>query len=55
MVADNVIVPGAPDYLAYVRAASHYSTRFVPGFIEYQHAIKDGIEVSECIANPVPL
>lgn len=52
VVADNVIVPGAPDYLAYVRSAPHYTTRFVPGLLEYQTAIKDGIEVSTCVARP---
>ncbi len=52
MVADNVIVPGAPDYLEYVRAAPHYRSRFVPGLIEYQSAIKDGIEISACTADP---
>eukprot|EP00048_Salpingoeca_helianthica_P016214 m.231068 g.231068 ORF g.231068 m.231068 type:complete len:274 (-) comp18231_c0_seq1:38-859(-) len=52
IVADNVITPGAPDFLAYVRAAPHYRTRFVPGHIEYTTDVPDGIEICECVADP---
>jgi hypothetical protein len=52
IVADNVITPGAPDFLAYVRAASHYRTRFVAGHIEYTTDVPDGIEICECVADP---
>lgn len=52
VVADNVIVPGAPDFLEYVRHAAHYRTRFVTGHIEYQTDVKDGIEICECVTDP---
>ena len=52
LVADNVIFPGAPDYLAYVRQSPHYTSRFVPGKLEYQTAIEDGVEISECRSLP---
>eukprot|EP00047_Mylnosiga_fluctuans_P004312 m.233791 g.233791 ORF g.233791 m.233791 type:complete len:289 (-) comp12569_c0_seq1:71-937(-) len=52
LVADNVIVPGAPDYLEYVRGAAYYTSTFTPGYIEYQHKVRDGIEISVCTKDP---
>lgn len=46
IVADNVITPGAPDYLEYVRNNPRYNTRFHEAKIEYRDDIPDGIEVS---------
>jgi catechol O-methyltransferase len=46
VVADNVICPGAPDYLAYVRNNPQYSSTFHEGTIEYRDDVPDGIEVS---------
>jgi catechol O-methyltransferase len=47
VVADNVICPGAPDYLAYIRSSAKYTTRFIPSFLEYSDKqIPDGLEVS---------
>jgi len=46
IVADNVIYPGAPDYLEYVRNNPNYTTTFHEGTVEYREDIKDGIEIS---------
>ncbi|RUS34452.1 S-adenosyl-L-methionine-dependent methyltransferase [Jimgerdemannia flammicorona] len=48
IVADNVIKPGAPVYLEYVRSdPTKYQTRFVEGWLEYyEGVIRDGLEVS---------
>ena len=46
VVADNVITPGAPDYLAYVRNNPNYTTTFYEGTIEYREDLPDGIEIS---------
>lgn len=45
LVADNVITPGAPDYLDYVRSSPRYRSRHYPTHLEYTLA-PDGIEVS---------
>lgn len=49
LIADNVIYPGAPDYLQYVRSRPEkYQTKFYPSFLEYSNQkVKDGLEVSE--------
>ncbi|RUP47179.1 S-adenosyl-L-methionine-dependent methyltransferase [Jimgerdemannia flammicorona] len=48
IVADNVINPGAPDYLEYVRSdLTRYQTRLIEGWLEYyEGVIRDGLEVS---------
>ncbi|UJR27143.1 hypothetical protein I4U23_008442 [Adineta vaga] len=46
IVADNVIYPGAPDYLEYVRNNSNYTTTFHESSLEYKDDIPDGIEIS---------
>jgi catechol O-methyltransferase len=46
IVADNVITPGAPDYLEYVRNNPNYTTTFHEGKIEYRDDLCDGIEIS---------
>ncbi len=46
IVADNVINPGAPDYLEYVRNNPNYTTTFHEGTLEYREDVKDGIEIS---------
>jgi catechol O-methyltransferase len=48
VVADNVICPGAPDYLDYIRSnPAKYDTRFIPSYLEYSNKqIPDGLEVS---------
>mmetsp|Transcript_7226 Transcript_7226/g.19359 ORF Transcript_7226/g.19359 Transcript_7226/m.19359 type:complete len:260 (-) Transcript_7226:242-1021(-) len=51
VVADNVIFPGAPEYLEHVRALDTYSSRFVPGLLEYvddesRAELHDGVEIS---------
>ena len=46
VVADNVITPGAPDYLEYVRNNPNYNTTFHEGTIEYREDLPDGIEIS---------
>jgi len=45
IAADNVIFPGAPDYLEYVRNSPLYKSVFHPGKVEYT-SIDDGIEES---------
>eukprot|EP00697_Spironema_sp_BW2_P003731 gnl/Spiro4/14953_TR8061_c0_g1_i1.p1 gnl/Spiro4/14953_TR8061_c0_g1~~gnl/Spiro4/14953_TR8061_c0_g1_i1.p1 ORF type:complete len:237 (+),score=71.90 gnl/Spiro4/14953_TR8061_c0_g1_i1:34-711(+) len=48
VVADNVIYPGAPDYLQYVRSCGKYDTRMHDTMLEYQAegGTRDGVEVS---------
>lgn len=47
LVADNVIYPGTPAYLDYVRSRpSVYRTVFHPSFLEYTTDKPDGIEIS---------
>ncbi len=47
VVADNVgPLFGAEAYLGYVRGCGRYDSRYVPGHVEYQESIEDGIEVS---------
>ena len=45
LAADNVIYPGAPDFLAYVdSAAGRYDTRLIEAPFEYEQVWKDGWE-----------
>jgi catechol O-methyltransferase len=46
IVADNVIKPGAPDYLEYIRNNPNYTTTFYEEYIEYRTDLVDGIEIS---------
>jgi catechol O-methyltransferase len=46
IVADNVICPGAPDYLEYVRNNPQYSSTFYESTIEYRDDIPDGMEIT---------
>ncbi|KAM5193796.1 catechol O-methyltransferase-like [Mantella aurantiaca] len=43
LLADNVIVPGAPDFLKYVRTCGHYDCTNYPSFLEYMNE-KDALE-----------
>lgn len=45
VVADNVIFPGAPDYLVHVRANPNYQSTFNASTVEYSE-IPDGVEVT---------
>lgn len=45
IVADNVIFPGAPEYLAYIRNNSHYTCSHHASHVEYSDVV-DGVEVS---------
>ncbi|XP_069503604.1 catechol O-methyltransferase A-like isoform X2 [Ambystoma mexicanum] len=45
LLADNVICPGAPEYLQYVRNSSHYESQHFPSVLEYTKAM-DGMEKS---------
>lgn len=45
LVADNVIFPGAPDYLKYVRSSSSYQSSFHKATVEYSE-VPDGVEVT---------
>ena len=46
IVADNVIYPGAPDYLEYVRNNPNYKNTFHEAQLEYSNDTPDGIEIS---------
>ena len=46
IVADNVIYPGAPDYLEYIRNNPHYTSTFYEATLEYDERTRDGVEVS---------
>ncbi|XP_051864963.1 catechol O-methyltransferase A-like [Pristis pectinata] len=45
LLADNVICPGAPDYLEYIRHHSRYQSEYYPSHLEYTQ-IEDGLEKS---------
>ncbi|KAG5275332.1 hypothetical protein AALO_G00146260 [Alosa alosa] len=38
VLADNVICPGAPEYLEYVRTSPAYLSSFIPAHLEYTQA-----------------
>jgi catechol O-methyltransferase len=44
-VADNVIFPGAPDYLEYVRSNKQFKSTFHKAQVEYS-SVADGVEVT---------
>lgn len=46
VLADNVLCPGAPDYLNYIRSSLKYSSRFYKAHLEYTR-VPDGLERSE--------
>lgn len=45
LLADNVLCPGAPDYLQYVRNSPAYTSTYLPAHLEYTQA-PDGLEKS---------
>ncbi|CAN2389198.1 catechol O-methyltransferase activity [Pristimantis euphronides] len=45
LLADNVICPGAPDYLDYVRNSPLYQSQYFPSKLEYLQ-VEDGVEKS---------
>ncbi|CAF1307391.1 unnamed protein product [Didymodactylos carnosus] len=46
IVADNIIFPGAPDYVNYIRNNPHYTSTFHESTLEYDNNVRDGVEVS---------
>ncbi|XP_043924637.1 catechol O-methyltransferase-like isoform X2 [Protopterus annectens] len=44
LLADNVICPGAPEFLQYVRNSPNYECTYYPAHIEYNKNIEDGLE-----------
>ena len=46
IVADNVILPGAPDYLEYIRNNPNYTSTLYESNLEYKEDVIDGVEVS---------
>ncbi|UJR22144.1 hypothetical protein I4U23_025208 [Adineta vaga] len=46
ITADNVITPGAPDYLRYLRNNRKYRTKTYESTIEYRSDIIDGVEIT---------
>ena len=46
IVADNVIRPGAPDYLEYIRNNPNYTSTLYESNLEYKEDVIDGVEVS---------
>lgn len=45
LLADNVICPGTPDYLEYVRNSPRYKSQYFKSHLEYTKA-EDGLEKS---------
>lgn len=43
LLADNVIVPGAPDFLEYVRGNNKFECTHYSSFLEYMKVV-DGLE-----------
>lgn len=46
IVADNVIFPGTPKYLAYIRNSPNYTTILKECPLGYNTSIQDGVEIS---------
>jgi catechol O-methyltransferase len=46
IVADNILYPGAPDYVNYVRNNPHYTSTFHESTLEYDPTVRDGVEIS---------
>ncbi|XP_004442396.1 PREDICTED: catechol O-methyltransferase [Ceratotherium simum simum] len=44
LLADNVIVPGAPDFLAHVRGSSRFECTHFSSYLEYSQLVLDGLE-----------
>lgn len=47
VVADNVIFPGAPDYLRYIRANPRFVSHMHSSTLEYTPSVVDAVAVSE--------
>ena len=45
LLADNVICPGTPDYLEYVRGSPRYESQYFKSHLEYTK-VEDGLEKS---------
>lgn len=45
LLADNVICPGTPDYLEYVRSSPRYESQYFKSHLEYTK-VEDGLEKS---------
>uniref|UniRef100_G3UCG7 catechol O-methyltransferase n=1 Tax=Loxodonta africana TaxID=9785 RepID=G3UCG7_LOXAF len=43
LLADNVICPGAPEFLAYVRQSDRFECTHYPSYLEYRQ-VEDGLE-----------
>jgi catechol O-methyltransferase len=55
LIADNIIYPGAPDYLAYVQSApERYRTVVHEAHLEYSATARDAVAVSQVLALPPP-
>lgn len=46
IVADNVITPGAPDYMQYVKNNRNYRSKTYESTLEYRDDTVDGVEVT---------
>eukprot|EP00736_Rhodelphis_marinus_P001207 Rmarinus@m.26212 len=46
VVADNILFPGAPEYINYIRNHPDFTSEFFESHLEYQKGVKDGVEVS---------
>ncbi|XP_073456113.1 catechol O-methyltransferase A-like isoform X1 [Aquarana catesbeiana] len=45
LLADNVVCPGSPDYLQYVRNSPQYQSQYFQSYLEYLQ-VEDGLEKS---------
>ena len=53
VVADNIIYPGAPDYMDYVRSRPDiYDTELITSELEYTPDVEDAVAISKCKADP---
>ncbi len=46
IVADNIINPGAPDYLEYVQNNPNYTTEMHEAMLEYKENTRDAVAIS---------
>ncbi|CAF1440103.1 unnamed protein product, partial [Adineta steineri] len=46
IVADNILSPGAPDYVNYVRNNPQYTSTFHESTLECDKNTRDGVEIS---------
>ena len=48
VIGDNLVYPGCPQFISYMKDNKHYQTKYYDSFLEYSD-IKDSFGVSDCV------